>query len=172
MGEDNNALWRAVFLVGAGIGLGFLMKKDPTPGKLLSRDGLRYLIEVIREWRPAKYNSEREYQGSLKQYLLGRFSSDRLRVESEYGFGKSRADIVIENEYGIEIKYNLHGESEIKRVNAQLENMKKQFTGSLLVLCGETGEDVFVGLKKDLAEEKDSGDILCDIIRIPQYYSD
>ncbi len=118
MGNDSGNPWKTLLTVGLGIVLGFALKKDPSPEKLLNRDRLEYLNKVISEWRPLVMQSEKDYQISLQQYLLGRFSEGRMRVEREWGMGKSRIDIVLDGRFGIELKYNLKTENEVKRLES------------------------------------------------------
>ena len=147
--EDKKVL---IFLAGAVIG--FLAARwtteEPTAAQLLKKRGLLYLIQVIEEWRPVNCKKEYDYQIALHNYLLGRFSEDDLLVEREYGIGSSRVDIVVERNYAIEMKADLSEENEIKRLKSQVAVMRENFEGVLVVLCGNTPEDVERDMRRDI----------------------
>lgn len=139
--------------------LGWIISPDRTPKKRLAEDGIKYLLEVVKEWRPVGCTSESECEMALQNYLQGRFSRDRLLVDSQVGAKHSRIDLVVENDYGIEIKFELDDESEVKRLIGQVEEMRGHFKGVLVVACGDLRPELEVRLEREFefVEEEYSG---------------
>jgi hypothetical protein len=161
-----NGLFQLAVVAGA-FGLGRATAPDRTPRNRLERDGVAYLASVIREWRPVNCHSEADCQLALENYLLGRFSEDRLLVESQYGAGPSRVDIVVERRFGIEIKYSLHAENEVKRVLGQAQDLVRSLVGSVLVLCGPTDEGLINRLLRDLRQVDEDERVILDVVHVP-----
>ena len=149
-------------------GAGWIFKPDATPKSKLKRRGLEYLKEVISEWRPVNCQDESDCQLALQNYLQGRFSEDRLLVEREYGAGSSKIDLVVENNYGIELKYNLSNQNEVKRLVGQAKNMKDFIKGGgLIVLCGDITDELLIRLERDIGETDSYGHIIMDLVSVP-----
>ena len=166
-GSGNN-LW----LIGAiAFGVWCWSKRERSPAQHLGRRGVDYLVELIEEWRPHGCHSEHDWEISLQSYLQGRFSRARIRVERQYAFAHSRADIVVDDTYAIELKADLAGESEIKRLHGQVKAMKEHFDGGLVLLCGTVEESAFVGLREDLREhdDRDEERLIFDVLAVPPW---
>lgn len=173
---------KKILIFGAGAVLGFFVgqwiTQRQTPTKMLNNHGLKYLAKVIEEWRPVRSKKESDYQISLQNYLLGRFSDDELIVDREYGIGSSRVDIVIERKYAIELKLDLKDESEIKRLKSQVSDMEDHFHSTLVVLCGNTQERVINELRRAIRRYDEDQplipwgeghELVCDVIVVPDY---
>ncbi|MCF7805117.1 MAG: hypothetical protein K9N46_04535 [Candidatus Marinimicrobia bacterium] len=180
MGKDESNGGFGAFIAGVvGFIAGRITKEDPTPKKELRKKGVEYLIKLIREWRPVDCKSESDYHIASHNYLLGRFTDENTLIETEYGIGKSRIDIVIDEKYGIELKANLKSENEIKRLGGQVQAIKKHLKGGLLVICGETTEDIFKRLKKEHREAEATithdgqsieDGLKFDVVRVPMQF--
>ncbi len=47
--------------------------------------------------------------------------------------------------------------------------MINELEGTLVVLCGDTSEDIYNRLKENLPSKDDMVELICDVVRIPHY---
>jgi len=91
----------------------------------LDQDLFFDIKEIIEEeWNPQKYFNETDYHKDLYQLLKNRLREDR-RIFRERG--NNRADIVIDDKIGIEIKKDLRHKSEVDRCVTQVKRMKREY---------------------------------------------
>jgi len=106
------------------------------------------VVEYIEEWVPRNHDGENGFQDELKEYLekrldeadnnglhvgLGGSSGKGYPIRKEYG--KSRADVAVGDEVGIELKYNLSN-NRVYELKGQIDNYRKEFPCVIAVACG------------------------------------
>jgi len=111
-------------------------------GDLFSR-----VCRLVEDWRPGKkHKSEAGYRDDLLKYLrddlnrldpLGFSEKHSIRKES----GRHLADIGIDNNVGIELKYDLNTKAKTDRLFGQIDDYLKGYNSIIIVLCGKTNED-------------------------------
>lgn len=106
------------------------------------------VVEYIEEWVPRDHDGEKGFQDELKGYLDERLNESGntgthvglggspggghpVRVEH----GKSRADVAVGDEVGIELKYNLTN-NRVYELKGQIDSYKKEFPCVIAVACG------------------------------------
>lgn len=106
------------------------------------------VVEYIEEWVPGDHDSESGFQDELQEYLdarlnessstdahvgLGGGSSEQYPIRVEHG--KSRADVAVGDEVGIELKYNLDN-NRVYELKGQIDTYKKEYPCVIAVACG------------------------------------
>lgn len=172
MSSEGGSGWGLVAALAGAFLIGRASRQEPSPGEKLKRDGIRYLRSVIQQWRPVNCETEADYQLALQNHLLGHFSEDGLVATREWGSGKSRIDIVVEDKYGIELKLDLLDEGETKRLIGQVNSMKKSLVGGLVVLCGQVQEEQLRRLEQEFREYDEQENLVFDVVAIPRFLPD
>ena len=112
------------------------------------------VLRIVERWDPKKLTSEAKYRDDLLKLLrtelnkkdpFGMSEKHSIRKES----GRHLADIGINNEVGIELKYNLNSKSKVDRLFGQIDDYLKGYSSMVIVLCGKTNEE-----QLDYLEEK------------------
>lgn len=107
------------------------------------------VLNLVEAWTPEKaYRSENKFRDDLKEYLetnlndkrggvMGQNRTHSLRKER----GKSRADIAIDDEVGIELKREIK-DSKLRRLRDQINDYQKEYDYVVVCACGvqETGK--------------------------------
>lgn len=150
MASDDD--WKLLAAGAAGFLFAWLAKPAPSAADRLRKEGVPFLASLVKQWRPTACETEREYQESLHQYLLGQFSEDVL-VQKEYGTEKRQIDIVVDQRYGVEMKADISSGGRMDRVDDQVDAVKKHLSGGLLVLCGSVTEEARRRLRRKFREE-------------------
>lgn len=120
------------------------------------------ILDLLDQWRPEKaYRSERKYQQDLQEYLdeklnesggfgsgMGGFGggmggSEKV-VRTEYGH--VNADVAVDDDVGIELKYNLTN-SQVKKLRGQIESYRDEFPYVIACACGVKDMDGWRELK-------------------------
>lgn len=101
--------------------------------------------EIIEAWQPTGCNSEKEYEKSLLQELQRRLK--KQTIQTQYGSGRQRIDIVVHKKVPIEIKLNLKSTASYQRLIGQLEEYLQDWNQIILVLCGTIKLDLKKSLK-------------------------
>ena len=105
------------------------------------------VVENIEKWRPKKLESEAKYRDDLLAYLRKNLNKDdsiwgaSSKVSIRKETGRHLADIGINNEVGIELKYNLNSKSKVDRLFGQIDDYLKGYSSMVIVLCGKTSEE-------------------------------
>ena len=89
---------------------------------------------------------KRMYEESLFQELIAKLK--KQKIQRQYGSGRQRIDIVVQDKVPIEIKYNLQTTSEYHRTIGQLEELLNNWDQILLVLCGDGSADLLKSLEE------------------------
>lgn len=105
----------------------------------------------IENWKPRNCKTEKDYEKSLARKLDKELKNQK--IETQYGTGKYRIDIVVDSKVPVEIKNDLKTTSGLQRVIGQLDSLYKHFTSVILVICGEVKSDYIKDLEK-YAEDK------------------
>jgi len=110
--------------------------------------------EVIESWRPKGYTPEKEFEQSLLRKLQRELK--KQKIQTQYGSGRQRVDIVVHGKVPIEVKKDLKSTSALQRTIGQLEQYLQDWDRLFLVLY----DDVAPYLLKSLKEYADKKDIL------------
>lgn len=162
-GNDNG--WKILIPAAIGACLAWVLKPAPSATDRLRKEGVPFLAGLVRQWRPTGCESESDFQESLHQYLLGQFSED-VQVQKEYGTEKRRADIVVDQCFGIEMKVDVPESGTLDRVDDQVYAIKEQLDGGLLVLCGSVSEEARRRLREKFREsDQTTNELVFDVIR-------
>jgi hypothetical protein len=108
-------------------------------------DKVGYIIKLIDEWHPKKCNSEKDFEKSLYNFLHNKLTN--IQITKQYALGRIKADIVVDNNIIIEIKFNLNSRNNYQRLIGQLIEYK-QWEGTVIVLLiGKTDQNFIKDLK-------------------------
>lgn len=104
------------------------------------------VVRLIEKWSPSKLTSEAKYRDDLLAYLRKNLNNDdplgfNEKVSIRKETGRHLADIGINSEVGIELKYNLNTKAKVDRLFGQIDDYLKGYDSMCIVLCGETNED-------------------------------
>lgn len=116
------------------------------------------VLDLLDQWRPEKaYRSERKYQQDLQNYLDeqlngssglgglgGGMGGGDYVVRTEYGH--VNADVAVDDDVGIELKYNLTN-SQVKKLRGQIESYQDEFPCVIACACGVKDMDGWRELK-------------------------
>jgi hypothetical protein len=118
------------------------------------------VLRLVKAWGPqARYRSEDGYRDELKEFLrtnlnkpdpLGIGSQKPIKVASESG--RHLCDIAVDESVGIELKKDFNKLAEVDRLSGQLSRYKKQYSGIIVVLVGDTNKDAYDELVSRIVE--------------------
>jgi hypothetical protein len=112
-------------------------------------DDVSAVIDVIKEWKPRKCKSEKDYENALCRKLEKQFPG--IEIIPQYNKNGIRGDIVVGGKVLIEIKYDLKS---ITTLLGQLMRYKRLWPGRVLVLLtGETKPSLVKELKEFIDKE-------------------
>lgn len=142
------------------------MAFDPMGGGQLYQD----VIGHVDTWIPKKaYRHERKFQSDLTEYLDDRLNTDggagmfggdpfggqgEIPVSTERG--KSRADIVVDDIVGIELKRDLSN-SQTKKLDGQIRSYRKEYNFVIVCACGIKDMDGWRRLKNEYENDQGIG---------------
>lgn len=109
------------------------------------------MSELVEKWTPLDCSSEKEYEDSFYNFLLENIPD--FTITRQYALGRTKADIVVEDGFIIELKHNLTGTNEYHRVIGQITEYKKWGWPLLVVLTGTTDPDLQKRLERHLDSE-------------------
>ena len=104
------------------------------------------VIEVIESWQPKDCKTEKDYEKSLLLEL--RQQLVKQTIQTQYGSGRQRVDIVVHKKVPIEIKKDLKSTGAYHRLLGQLEEYLQDWDHMILVLCGVIKSDLKQSLKE------------------------
>src|SRR5262245_25669115 len=81
-------------------------------------DYIRYIAALIDEWNPSGCTSEKDCENSLFSFLHE--SLFDKQIVRQYGRGRARVDLMVDDKVMIEIKFNLTSTSEYQRLVGQM----------------------------------------------------
>lgn len=99
----------------------------------------------IESWRPRNCESELQYRNSLYAKLEDAF---RQAPAKEWGHGRARADIAFGNKIAIELKLDFNTTGKLQRLKGQMDDYRKSFSSTIIVLVGQTDRGLYEDLKK------------------------
>ncbi|MGB1119790.1 MAG: hypothetical protein ACPGYR_04780 [Chitinophagales bacterium] len=125
-------------------------------------DGYNMLLQSIEDWEPKDCNREKDYQESL--YLKLHSDLGDISVRKEHVINGYKIDILVDENYLIELKHNLNGKGKLQRLYGQLINYLDASNGNwdgtssiFVVVCGECEPQI----KKDLKKYCEGHGIAC-----------
>jgi hypothetical protein len=123
-------------------------------------DSVKLVTTKIKEWKPRKCSTEKDYENSLYAFLHEEMGD--LQVTKQYAKGRIRADLVVADKVIVELKNNLNTTAKYQRLIGQL-NLYKQWDGRIIVLLtGDTDTNLRKQLDSYLKSEELAGDIFDD----------
>ena len=116
-------------------------------------DAFGSVCASVEAWQPIDCVTEKDYEKSLLNELQHKFSNKK--IISQYGSGKQRVDIVVQDKVPIELKKDLKSNAILQRTIGQVEQYLKEWDCLILVLCGVVKEDLLHLLKEHLRDKTD-----------------
>ncbi len=111
-----------------------------------SLDPIGRVRKIIESWQPVNCHTEKQFENSLMIKLQKELKG--IKIQSQYGSGRQKVDIVVNDKIPIEIKKDLKSSSALQRTIGQLEQYLKSWETVILVLCGEVKQDLLADLKE------------------------
>ncbi|MFA5032878.1 MAG: hypothetical protein WC614_07655 [bacterium] len=108
---------------------------------------------ITNAWQPERCKTEKDFENSLLKKLQEELKDQR--IQSQYGSGAQRVDIVIDKNIAIEIKKDLKNTSVLQRLIGQMELYIKDWEYLFIILCGNIKPDLLKDLKSYI-ENKNS----------------
>ena len=114
-------------------------------------DGLEMLVKEINNWNPRGCKSEKDYEESLYKKLHSVLGD--INIKKQYPIKEYKIDLMVDDHFLIEMKYNFKTKAESQRLYGQLINYMNYTDIGLLssqpiivLICGECEPS----MKKDL----------------------
>lgn len=114
-------------------------------------DSAQILTSLFSKWCPRNCKTEKDYENSLYFFLHKELEDHQ--ITKQYGKGRFRADLVIDDRLIIEIKYNLSTSSKYQRLLGQLAEYKDWDGRIVLLLIGKTDPNLRKQLTSYLKKE-------------------
>ncbi|MEK6978326.1 MAG: hypothetical protein AABX40_08045 [Candidatus Hydrothermarchaeota archaeon] len=108
---------------------------------------------VIESWQPKGCTTEKDFEQSLLKELQKKLK--KQRIQTQYGLGRQRIDIVVDGKVPIELKKDLKRTSALQRAVGQLEQYLQDWDHLFLVLCGDIEPDLLKTLEKYAGGKED-----------------
>lgn len=122
------------------------------------------VCRAIEGWIPEDLSSESVVESSLALHLSQRINGAEIR--RQFAYDRIRADLLIEETVAIEIKLNLRSTNEFQRLIGQLETYARWGKRTIVLLVGETDENLQRRIKERLLS--DWGDEDCArVVHVP-----
>ncbi len=106
---------------------------------------------IIKQWQPNGCSTEKDFEKSLVNELQQKLQNKK--IITQYGSGKQKVDIVVQDEVPIEIKKDIKSNAVLQRLIGQIEQYLVNWKYLLLVVCGEIMPDYLMMLE-DYAKKK------------------
>lgn len=114
---------------------------------------------IIKEWKPRKCKTEKDYEVSLFKCLEKKLPD--IDVIRQFGIGRVKADISVGREIYIEIKNNLNSISKLQRLIGQLVLYEREKINNLIILvCGQVDKNIMSQLKREVEKYNNQLDLL------------
>lgn len=127
-----------------------VMTTATTRDELVQRGSLACLADQIQEWDAPALEKELEYSDALAAHL--RKALPDAHVEREYRHEGTTCDIRVgfsqEDEVLVEVKWQLQRKSDYDRLVGQIEGLKPQRNKLMVVLIGDTNQQLVGRLKQ------------------------
>ncbi|MFQ5978578.1 MAG: hypothetical protein ACE5OZ_10670 [Candidatus Heimdallarchaeota archaeon] len=130
-------------------------KKVVAPPSMQTTDLDKSIVQIIREWVPAKrHRTEGEYQTELRSLLEYKHN---YSVKEEAG--STQVDILVENEIPIELKKNPN-RGDFDRLSGQIVRHIEAYGKLVIVLCQLQTRDLFNEYKNRFEEQYSSDQLI------------
>ncbi len=117
-------------------------------------DKIGYIKNLIVKWEPVGCKTEKEYENSL--YNFFHKSLPNTQITKQYAKGRIKADIVIDQQYIIELKNKLTSRANYQRLLGQLIEYKTWEGIIILLLIGESDQNFIKEIKSFIKKEDSS----------------
>ncbi len=114
-------------------------------------DSVGVLTSLFSKWSPHKCKSEKDYENSLSSFLHEELENHE--ITKQYAIGRFRADLAIDDELIIEIKYNFNTLTKYRSLLGQLAEYKEWGGRVIVLLVGKTDPDLKKRLTSYLEKE-------------------
>jgi len=104
------------------------------------------VTKIIKSWKPKDCKTEKDFEKSL--LMLLRINLDGIKIEAQYGAGRQKVDIVVDDKIPIEIKKDVNTAAALHRAMGQLEQYLLKWDLVFLVLCGRITPENLAALKE------------------------
>ena len=120
-------------------------------------DPLGMVTSLIREWRPVRCRTEKDYEKSLYSFLHKRLED--IQITKQYARGRIRADLAIGEKVIVELKNNLNTTAKYQKLIGQLTQYEEEWNGQIIILLtGSTDPNLRKELKNYVASKQDDLD--------------
>lgn len=127
-------------------------------------DGPGAVGKLIKSWKPGTLKNEKKYEDSLYDYLME--GLEGVDVVKQYGKGRLRADLVVNDNIIIELKHNMDSTGKHQRLVGQLDEYKQWEGPVFIVLCGKTDPNLLKKIKKYASDQGDLHGDMEDTYRV------
>jgi hypothetical protein len=111
---------------------------------------IKETLKKIKDWQPENCKKETDFKKSLYDYLHIQFPNKQ--ITNEPGYYRIKADITIDENFIIELKYNLKTIPKLTNLKGQIVNYQKLKGIIIIVLCGETEANIKKDIEKHINE--------------------
>lgn len=119
-------------------------------------DPVGMISSLIKEWKPIRCKTEKDYEKSLYSFLHKRLED--TQITKQYAKARIRADLVVGDRVIIELKNNLNTTAKYQKLIGQITEYKEWDGEIIIVLTGERDANLYKELMKYAAEENDDID--------------
>lgn len=121
---------------------------------------------IIEDWQVVSCDNEKDCELSLYNELIVRLP-ETVKIQKQYGSGRQKIDLAVDDKIAIELKYNLTSTSAYHRAIGQLEDLlkNKHWEYVFLVICGSINDDMLRDLNI-YADKYNSGILPTDSERL------
>jgi spore coat polysaccharide biosynthesis predicted glycosyltransferase SpsG len=117
-------------------------------------DGFEMLVKEIKNWNPRGCKSEKDYEESLYKKLHSVLGD--INIKKQYPIKEYKIDLMVDDRFLIEMKYNFKTKGESQRLYGQLINYMNYTNVSgllssqpiIVLICGECEPSMKKDLKK------------------------
>lgn len=114
---------------------------------------------LLEKWEPEREcKTEKQFEKSLAEFL--RKECPKYKVQQQYGVGRDKIDIVVQDKVAIEIKNKFKTKSEFQRLIGQIEYYSKNFEKLFIVICGDADHDLLREVKKYVETKNDWEEVI------------
>jgi hypothetical protein len=114
-------------------------------------DAYGTVADIIKQWQPSECITERDFEKSLANELQAKLKGKK--IITQYGSGKQKVDIVVQDKVPIEIKKDIKSNAVLQRLIGQAEQYLVNWEYLVLVVCGEISPD-YLTMLEDYAKTK------------------
>lgn len=113
-------------------------------------DAIGTVADLVKEWKPRDCRTEAHFEKSLYDFLMD--NSKGIDVVRQYGKGRARVDIAVDDQVFIEVKLNLDTTDKYHKLVGQIESyLKKGLDNLIVVLCGSSDKGLVHDLNSHIA---------------------